>query len=108
MVKAEWGTKRACPKCNSRFYDLTKEDPVTCIACGYAWAPEPVLKSKQTMPFEQAKPAAKTEDEVDPADAEADLDLEVAEAEDTEAPDVDLGDDDDLGDVVAKGEDDDI
>ncbi len=105
MVKAEWGTKRACPKCNTRFYDLTKEDPVTCINCGYAWVPEPVLKSKQTMPFEQAKPVAKAEDEVDPIDAEADLDLEVAEAEDTEAPDVDLGDDDDLADVVTPGED---
>ena len=47
MVKPEWGTKRSCPKCSTRFYDLTKEDPVTCISCGYAWLPEPVLKSKQ-------------------------------------------------------------
>src|SRR3546814_16287549 len=34
MVKAEWGTKRTCPKCGTRFYDLGKEDPVTCIECG--------------------------------------------------------------------------
>jgi uncharacterized protein (TIGR02300 family) len=107
VVKAEWGTKRACPKCNTRFYDLAKDDPVTCINCGYAWNPEPILKSKQTMPFEQAKPAAKAEgdDDADVIDADEAIDLEVAEAEDTEAPDVDLGDDDDLGAVVAPGED---
>ncbi|WP_295446445.1 FYDLN acid domain-containing protein, partial [Sphingorhabdus sp. EL138] len=23
MIKAEWGTKRTCPKCGVRFYDLT-------------------------------------------------------------------------------------
>ncbi|MBL7599287.1 TIGR02300 family protein, partial [Escherichia coli] len=47
MVKPEWGTKRACPKCGTRFYDLTKDEPVTCISCGFAWDPEPILKSKQ-------------------------------------------------------------
>jgi len=31
MVKAEWGAKRSCPKCATRFYDLTNDDPVTCI-----------------------------------------------------------------------------
>ncbi len=108
MVKAEWGTKRACPKCNTRFYDLTKDEPVTCIACGYAWNPEPVLKSKQTMPFEQAKPVIeKADGDDDLAAVEADdIDLEVAEAEATEAPDVDLGDDDDLGAVVTSGDED--
>ena len=39
MIQPEWGTKRTCPKCATRFYDLTKDDPVTCINCGYAWAP---------------------------------------------------------------------
>ena len=56
MVNPEWGTKRSCPKCSTRFYDLGKDDPVTCISCGNAWAPEPVLKSKQPMPFEVAAP----------------------------------------------------
>ena len=56
MIKAEWGTKRSCPKCATRFYDLTKDDPVSCINCGYNWIPESVLKSKQPMPFEVEKP----------------------------------------------------
>ncbi|HZV83619.1 MAG TPA: FYDLN acid domain-containing protein, partial [Brevundimonas sp.] len=28
MVKPEWGAKRTCPKCATRFYDLGKDDPV--------------------------------------------------------------------------------
>jgi len=104
VVKAEWGTKRACPKCNTRFYDLTKDEPVTCIACGYAWVPEPILKSKQTTPFEQAKPTTAVEGEG--VEGAVDEDLDIDAAEDAEAPDVDLGDDDeDLGAVVTGGED---
>ena len=53
MAKPEWGAKHGCPKCGTRFYDLGKDDPVTCIECGYAWQPEPVLKSKQPIPYEQ-------------------------------------------------------
>ncbi len=53
MAKPEWGTKRNCPKCGTRFYDLGVEDPVVCIDCGSQWTPEPVLKSKQPIPFEE-------------------------------------------------------
>jgi uncharacterized protein (TIGR02300 family) len=65
MVKPEWGTKRTCPKCSTRFYDLTNDNPVHCIECGTEWMPEPVLKSKQPLAFEVAAPAPKetTEDE---------------------------------------------
>ncbi len=52
MVNPEWGHKRSCPKCATRFYDLGKDNPVTCIECGHAFQPEPVLKSKQPLPFE--------------------------------------------------------
>lgn len=101
MVKAEWGAKRACPKCNTRFYDLGQDDPVSCINCGNAWVPEPMLKSKQPLPFETAKPATKTDDDGEVIADDEDLDLEVAEAEDAEEPDVDIGDDDeDLAAVV--------
>src|SRR6185503_14110546 len=50
MVKPEWGTKRTCPKCSTRFYDLGNEEPVHCIECGTEFIPEPVLKSKQPLP----------------------------------------------------------
>ena len=97
MVKPEWGTKRSCPKCATRFYDLSKDEPVTCIECGYAWMPEPVLKSKQPLPFEAAvaqPEKAETADE----DLGAE-DLVPDEDEEPSADDeVDLAtDDDDLG-----------
>jgi protein-arginine kinase activator protein McsA len=49
MVKPEWGTKRTCPKCGTRFYDLGKDNPVSCVECGAAWEPDPILKSKQPL-----------------------------------------------------------
>ena len=55
MVKQEWGAKHGCPKCGTRFYDLGKDDPVTCIECGASWQPESVLKSKQPIPYEEVK-----------------------------------------------------
>ena len=105
MVKPEWGTKRTCPKCSTRFYDLGNDQPVHCIECGTEWIPEPVLKSKQPLPFEAPRPQQK-----EPA-TDADLEAEeLAIAEDAEpSPDeeVDLATgDDDLG-VGKAGEDDD-
>jgi uncharacterized protein (TIGR02300 family) len=101
LIKAEWGTKRQCPKCGTRFYDLMQAEPVTCIECGNAWVPEPILKSKQSLPFE----AAKTEgaDKASDADLEAD-DIEIASDDDEPADDavVDIGGDDDLSEVVVE------
>jgi len=106
MVKAEWGTKRTCPKCATRFYDLGKEDPVTCIECGVSWEPEPVLKSKQPLPFDAPKKAVEAPEKEDSDLADDDLDLDVDEdAEENPDDEVDLGGDDDIG--VAKAGDDD-
>ncbi|MFM6854006.1 MAG: TIGR02300 family protein [Sphingopyxis sp.] len=108
MIKPEWGVKRSCPKCATRFYDLTQDDPITCISCGYAWNPEPVLKSKQPMPFEQLKPGV-ADDAAETVGADSDLDLDADVDDDNVSPDndVDLGGDDDLGvDGPEKGDDD--
>ena len=93
MVKPEWGTKQQCPKCGTRFYDLGKDDPVTCISCGGHWTPEPVLKSKQPLPYEEIKVKPDAAPDVDLADEDLDID------DDGDSPDndVDLGGDDDLG-----------
>ena len=102
MVKPEWGTKRTCPKCATRFYDLTKDEPVTCISCGFAWEPEPILKSKQPLPFEAVKEVEKKKDDADLGDEDLDVD---EDAEGSPDDDVDLGGDDDLG-VETVGDDD--
>src|SRR6476620_2573358 len=96
MVKPEWGTKRTCPKCSTRFYDLGKDDPVHCIECGTDFVPEPVLKSKQPLAFEAAAPVAK--------EPVADPELEAEDLAVDEEVDLETGDDD-LG-VETAGEDD--
>ena len=96
MVKPEWGTKRTCPKCQTRFYDLGNAEPVHCIECGTEWVPEPVLKSKQPMPFEA--PRAPVKEPVPDPDLEAE-ELAIDEEQEPSADEeVDLATgDDDLG-----------
>ena len=106
MVKAEWGTKRTCPKCATRFYDLGNDEPVTCIECGTAFVPEPVLKSKQPMPFEavEAKEKEKADDDLGAEDLVPDEDEEPS-ADD----EVDLQtSEDDLGVATGDGDEEEI
>lgn len=49
MVKAELGTKRACPSCNARFYDLEKR-PIECPKCGFSYQPEALFKQRRRQP----------------------------------------------------------
>ena len=99
MVKEKWGTKRTCPKCGTRFYDLGEENPVVCIDCANEWVPEPILKSRQPQmePVKKEEPADKT----DEADAEA---KEIQKSEDSDQTnpddDLDLDDGSDVADVV--------
>ena len=39
MPKPEWGVKRLCPHCASRFYDLQR-DPMSCPECGHSFTVE--------------------------------------------------------------------
>lgn len=104
MVKPEWGTKRTCPKCGERFYDLGNESPVVCIECRNEWYPEPVLKSKQPIPYEEEKKKAPEEQDSDLAEDDELGDID--EDEDSPDNDVDLGGDDDLGVSGSSDEDD--
>jgi uncharacterized protein (TIGR02300 family) len=104
MVKPEWGSKRTCPKCSTRFYDLGNEEPVHCISCGTEWLPEPVLKSKQPLAFEAAAPAPKEPAEDEDLAAEELVVDEDEEVSADEEVDLNTGDDD-LG-VETAGEDD--
>ena len=104
MVNPEWGAKRTCPKCSTRFYDLGNEDPAHCINCGTEWIPEPVLKSKQPLTFEAAPQVQKEEVQDDALAAD---DLAIDEDEEVSADeevDLETGDSD-LG-VETAGEDD--
>ena len=75
MAKPEWGTKRICPSCGARYYDLMR-DPVVCPKCSTPFDPEAFLKARR------ARPAAPVEKELEPVSAEeVDPDLETEEAE---------------------------
>ncbi|MEO6226023.1 MAG: TIGR02300 family protein [Sphingomicrobium sp.] len=104
MVNPEWGTKRTCPKCSTRFYDLGKDDPVHCISCATDFMPDPVLKSKQPMAFEAAPVAKEPAEDKELAadDLAVDEDEEISPDEEV---DLNTGDDD-LGVETAKEDDD--
>ena len=75
MAKPEWGTKRICPSCGTRYYDLLRE-PVICPKCSTPYDPEAFLKSRR------ARPIPPVEKEIEPVGAgELDADLETEEAE---------------------------
>lgn len=93
MPKEEWGTKRLCPHCNTRFYDLQR-DPMTCPACGAGFTIE-ALQSGRGRALIAEKAAAMDDDQDDVVDHD-DLD------DDADAGDLDddlLDDDADEGDV---------
>ena len=66
LVKADLGTKRVCPSCGARFYDLQKR-PIECPKCGFSFEPEALYKQRRGRQPEPAAaqpcPAAEAEDE---------------------------------------------
>lgn len=104
VAKAELGTKRQCPKCGERFYDLGKDDPITCIGCEHTFYHEPILKPRRPVAAETpAKPVEKKKEE----EAEDDEDDVLSEADDLLEIDDDDDDDDESADSVLEIDDDD-
>lgn len=90
MPKEEWGTKRLCPSCGSRFYDL-RNDPMTCPVCNAQFSAESLATARgRALISEKSARDAEQEDVVDD-----DLD----DAADGGELDDDLLDDDDDADV---------
>ena len=92
MPKDEWGVKRVCPTCSTRFYDL-RSDPMTCPNCSAVYTVESLsaVKTKALRP-EKAKP--------EPVDLE-------------DLPEIDTDDetietDDDLDDEILEDEEDNV
>ena len=46
MTKPEWGTKRICQSCATRFYDL-RRSPIECPKCGTIFDPETLVKARR-------------------------------------------------------------
>ena len=92
MPKDEWGVKRICPTCSTRFYDL-RTDPMTCPNCGATFTLESLtaVKAKALRP-EKVKP--------EPVDIE---DLPEIDADDDA-----IEADDDLDDEILEDEEDNV
>ncbi len=103
MVKAELGTKRTCPSCAARFYDLLK-NPIVCPKCNTSFVAAAILPSKGDYP---SAPPPKVREKVETVAAETG-DVEIISLEDVEEDgkdddetagieDVDLGEEADAG-----------
>ncbi|MFV0291936.1 MAG: TIGR02300 family protein [Paracoccus sp. (in: a-proteobacteria)] len=106
MPKEEWGTKRLCPHCGSRFYDL-RSDPMTCPACRTEFTLESLaqgrgrsLVSEKTASKDNDQDDDLIDDDLD-ADDSSDMEDDLLE-DDDDNDDVSL---DDIADVSGDDED---
>ena len=110
VAKPEWGSKRICPSCGARYYDLMRE-PVICPKCATPFDAEAFLRSRRTRP---APPVEKElepvgADEID-AEVETEEEAEAAEEEEEEAVPLEEAEEEDeelLEDASELGEDED-
>ena len=104
MAKPEWGTKRICPSCGTRYYDLLRES-VICPKCSTPYDPEAFLKARRS------RPALPVEKELAPADADAEVEDVEAVEDDEEAAPLAAGDEEEeeelIEDASELGEDED-
>lgn len=91
MPKDEWGVKRTCPECQTRFYDLTN-NPMTCPSCSTELTPDSFLPEKLRAEKAAAAPEPAKEETEDILETEDDV--------------LDDGDDD-VGDQLLEDDDDD-
>ncbi|MGR3722334.1 TIGR02300 family protein [Abyssibius alkaniclasticus] len=104
MPNEEWGVKRACPKCATRFYDLNK-DPMICPSCAHSFTLASILeqlsgRSGAKAKAAEAKAAAEADDDVDLLDdSDDDVDPGDELLEDDDDDTVSL---DDIADVASK------
>jgi len=111
VAKAEWGTKRACPHCGTKFYDMMKS-PIICPKCEKVVEPEAPTRSRRSSAQAKAVVPPKVVVPVVVAPVEAEVEeVEGAEvaaegAEEAEEAEViedtsDLGEDeDDVAEVL--------
>jgi uncharacterized protein (TIGR02300 family) len=65
MNKDQWGIKRVCLSCATRFYDFNKS-PILCPICNSVFDPEYLTKRKSKIPQEKnANTDEITADEMD-------------------------------------------
>jgi len=98
VARPNLGSKRACPSCGAKFYDLGK-DPAICPECG---ASHPQAEFRK--PRRARQPAPRAAPKKPPPQAEAETGIDLDEEEEDEEDAIDMDDDTAaLGEVVAPG-----
>lgn len=90
MAKPELGTKRICPNCGTKYYDLNR-DPIVCPRCGTYF--------EATT---RARPAAMVEDDEEDLEVDANAKAEFVPLEEADQEEADTGA------VVVEGDDDEV
>lgn len=96
MAKPELGTKRSCPSCGKKYYDLNR-DPIICPSCGTVF---------EVVKVSPVKPAAKKPPEPAP---KAEVEATVAAEETTELVSLEEADEEatETGVIALEADDDD-
>ena len=85
MAKPEWGKKRICLACNTKYYDLNKS-PIICPSCGSEFDPDIYLKIRKgknlSAKVVSEKKQNMSEDMTNIDDIEPDTDDEVVSDDD--------------------------
>ena len=70
MAKPEWGLKRICHSCGTRYYDMRRAE-IHCPKCGTEFDPEALLKSRRGRPASTAGVVAPAAAEITMVDDDA-------------------------------------
>ena len=103
MAKVDLGTKRVCPECEAKFYDLGK-NPATCPMCQHSFDPSE-LEENGILPVGQLKPQANMEDDDEDENEGVVVDEEDIDEEEEVAKELELDGDDAA--LISGGTDDD-
>lgn len=102
MAKPEWGIKRMCQSCGTRYYDLRRDQP-TCPSCGTVFAVKTSVRQRRTQAVEKTDaPAIAPDDKAPATAAKTGADASSDGVDDGAALDVD----DDAEDLDAEAKDD--
>ena len=118
MAKPEWGVKRVCQSCGARFYDLMRQ-PIVCPACGAVFDLDAAARPRRSRPIAGkvavvAQPELVKARKVAVVDDDAPFEEEEAAPEDEDEDEEsaspiedasELGEDDDMNDVIEGGVD---
>lgn len=69
MVRPEWGTKRTCPSCEARFYDLHR-NPIHCPRCSHTVESGILSRLQKLATRKTIKPAVTVPNPIEDIDIE--------------------------------------